>query len=91
MGKRSKNLPEVIQRIRKSKANIPAITTRATTIVFANREKRFDTRLTLLLRWVPTVLITVTQAKGSAHSTTASRSRTVVMIEAFYNLNKIHG
>jgi hypothetical protein len=66
---RSINLPEVIQRMSKSKANVPAIITRVTMITFASFVraedvalpligKRFETRLKLLLRWLPTVLIT---------------------------------
>ena len=43
-GKRSKNFPEVIQRIKKSEADIAAIATRATTIIFAS----FATGVTLL-------------------------------------------
>jgi hypothetical protein len=35
-GRRSKNFPEVIQRIRKSKVNIPAMITSATMIIFVS-------------------------------------------------------
>ena len=54
---------------------------RAEDVALPMSGKRFETRLKLLLRWLPTVLIT-----GDTISTTGNVASAVI-VEVFYNLN----